>query len=66
MDGDRDDHGRLILGNPHGGCRWCHAPAIPTIAANGKAAWWHPPADCCTERRHAQLMADRAAASDRQ
>lgn len=50
-DGRRDEHDRLILGDPDKGCGHCGAPPIETVAANGKAAWYHAPSDCCPARK---------------
>lgn len=63
-DYERDDGGRLILGNPNRACEWCGANAEPTYSGNGAIAWWHPPFGCCKTRRHHQAMADRASTRD--
>lgn len=60
----RDEHGRILLGDRNAGCRWCGAEPVATVSACNRVVWWHPPTKCCTGRRHAQIMADRAAASD--
>lgn len=56
----RDEDGRLLLGNPHKGCGFCGAEPEPTYSGCGRVVWWHAPFDCCKDRRHHQAMADRA------
>ena len=62
---ERDEDGRLLLGNPHRGCEFCGQDAEPTYSGCGRVAWWHPPLDCCRERRHLQIQADRAEERER-
>lgn len=38
---------RMILGNPHKGCRHC-GTVIKRTAANGRAIIYHPGTTCCT------------------
>lgn len=52
-DGPKDPAGRLILGDPRAVCRWCAAEAVVTYSGCGRIAWWHPPADCCAQRKAA-------------
>jgi len=52
--GPRDQEGRLLLGNPSQACRWCGAQAVVTYSGCGRIAWWHPPTDCCPQRKAAQ------------
>lgn len=50
----RDQDGRLLLGNPRQACKWCGAAAVVTYSGCGRVAWWHPPTDCCAQRKATQ------------
>lgn len=50
----RDADGRLILGNPHKGCRFCGAVEMK-YASNGNAVLYHPGVECCVAAIDAQI-----------
>lgn len=52
--GRRDEAGRLVLGNPEQGCRYCGEIGIK-VAENDRLVLYHPGAECCARAVADQL-----------
>lgn len=55
----RDSEGRIVLGDPAKGCRWCGTVAVK-VAADNKAIMWHRGTTCCLQAVQQQIKYRRA------
>lgn len=62
---NRDEEGRLILGNPSSVCPWCGETAEVNYSECGRVALWHAPTACCDERFKVTRQAEVAAAQEK-